>query len=234
MKRTERHHLKEDEMATGVTGSSSSIRPTSARSRSSPGRSSSPPSSSAGSRSSAPKPGASAAGPSARSWTWPPRSPRSPRSWPSSRSWPPRGGPRAWPTWSWPSTGPRRAIGPRPNPIWASIPAGPKDLLYYQAEDLKAQVALGRKDYDKAIAIYTKIGDEKPKAYPLDAARFRLAECHELKGDTATALELYKKLQDGVPPVLFRLRGLPQAQQARGPEVGADVAILTGRDIISL
>jgi tetratricopeptide (TPR) repeat protein len=83
------------------------------------------------------------------------------------------------------------------------LPAGPKDLLYYQAEDLKAQVAMGRKDYDKAIAIYTKIGDEKPKTYPLDAARFRLAECHELKGDTATALELYKKLQTDSPQSYF-------------------------------
>ncbi len=83
------------------------------------------------------------------------------------------------------------------------LPAGPKDLLYYQAEDLKAQVAMGRKDYDKAVAIYTKIGDEKPKSYPLDAARFRLAECHELKGDTATALELYKKLQTDFPQSYF-------------------------------
>jgi tetratricopeptide (TPR) repeat protein len=83
------------------------------------------------------------------------------------------------------------------------LPAGPKDLLYYQAEDLKAQIAMGRKDYDKAIAIYTKIGDEKPKVYPLDAASFRLAECHELKGDTATALELYKKLQTEFPQSYF-------------------------------
>jgi len=62
---------------------------------------------------------------------------------------------------------------------------------------------MGRKDYDKAIAIYTKMGDEKPTSYPLDAARFRLAECHELKGDTATALELYKKLQTEFPQSYF-------------------------------
>jgi tetratricopeptide (TPR) repeat protein len=85
----------------------------------------------------------------------------------------------------------------------AKLPAGPKDLLYYQAEDLKAQVAVGRKDYDKAIAIYKKIGEEKPKVYPLDAAAFRLAECHELKGDTATAVELYKKVQAEFPQSYF-------------------------------
>jgi predicted negative regulator of RcsB-dependent stress response len=85
----------------------------------------------------------------------------------------------------------------------AKLPAGPKDLLYYQAEDLRAQVAVGRKDFDMAIAIYKKIGEDKPKAYPLDAAAFRLAECHELKGDAATAVELYKKVQVEFPQSYF-------------------------------
>jgi len=75
------------------------------------------------------------------------------------------------------------------------LAAEPKDLLYYQAEDLKAQVALARKDFDKAIAIYQKIADEKPSVYPLDAVLFNLAGSHELKGDTAAAIEIYKKLQ---------------------------------------
>jgi tetratricopeptide (TPR) repeat protein len=79
------------------------------------------------------------------------------------------------------------------------LSGGSKDLFHYQAEDLKAQVALGRKDYDKAIAIYKKVADEKPESYPLDAVLFRLAECHELKGETAEALELYKKLQADHP-----------------------------------
>jgi tetratricopeptide (TPR) repeat protein len=76
------------------------------------------------------------------------------------------------------------------------IPEGRKDLLHYQAEDLKAQIALGRKDFDKAIAIYKKAVDEKPKIYPIDALLFRLAESHELKGETKEALDLYKKLQE--------------------------------------
>jgi tetratricopeptide (TPR) repeat protein len=77
----------------------------------------------------------------------------------------------------------------------AKLPAGPKDLLFYQAEDLKAQIALGQKDFDAAISIYKKVVDEKPKVYPADAALFHLAESRELKGETAAALELYKKLQ---------------------------------------
>jgi predicted negative regulator of RcsB-dependent stress response len=79
------------------------------------------------------------------------------------------------------------------------IAGSPKDLLYYQAEDIKARVALGRKDFDKAIAIYQKISDEKPKVYPLDAVLFRLAESRELKGETKEALAIYKKLQAEYP-----------------------------------
>jgi tetratricopeptide (TPR) repeat protein len=76
------------------------------------------------------------------------------------------------------------------------IPGTRKDLLHYQAEDLKGQVALGKKDFDAAIAVYKRISEEKPKAYPLDAVLFRLAECHELKGEIKEALDLYKKLQE--------------------------------------
>jgi tetratricopeptide (TPR) repeat protein len=76
------------------------------------------------------------------------------------------------------------------------IDGGRKDLLHYQAEDLKGQIALGRKDFEAAIAIYKKAVEEKPEAYPVDALLFRLAESHELKGDTAAALDIYKKLQE--------------------------------------
>jgi tetratricopeptide (TPR) repeat protein len=76
------------------------------------------------------------------------------------------------------------------------IADGRKDLLHFQAENLKAQIALGRKDFDKAIAIYKKAIDEKPEAYPVDALLFHLAEAHELKGETQAAIDLYKKLQE--------------------------------------
>ncbi len=76
------------------------------------------------------------------------------------------------------------------------ISGAQKDLLYYQTEDLRAQVALGKKEFDKAIAIYKKASEEKPKVYPLDALLFHLAESHELKGETKEALDIYKKLQE--------------------------------------
>lgn len=75
------------------------------------------------------------------------------------------------------------------------IPSSPKDLLYYQAQDLTAQIFVRNKDFDKAIAIYKKIQEENPKTYPLDAALYHLAEALEAKGDKKAALDLYKKLQ---------------------------------------
>jgi tetratricopeptide (TPR) repeat protein len=81
----------------------------------------------------------------------------------------------------------------------ARIPSSPQDLLYYQAQNLKGQVAVGRKDYEGAIAIFKKIVEEKPKTYPVEAALYHLAEAQELKGDTAAAVETYKKLQADHP-----------------------------------
>src|SRR5512138_2782128 len=81
----------------------------------------------------------------------------------------------------------------------ARLSSGPQDLLHYQAQDLKGQVAMGRKDFDGAIGIYKKIVDAKPKVYPIDAALYRLAQSQELKGDIAAAVELYEKLQTEYP-----------------------------------
>jgi len=71
----------------------------------------------------------------------------------------------------------------------------PKDLLYYQAEDLRAQVILKKKDFDGAIAIYKKIQGDNPKSYPADAVLFHLAEAYEAKGAKAEALDVYQALQ---------------------------------------
>jgi len=83
------------------------------------------------------------------------------------------------------------------------VPGSRKDLLYYQTQDLRGQIALGKKDYDTAIAIYGKVRDEKPKVYPLDAVLFRLAESHELKGEMKEALEIYRKLQEEYTQTYF-------------------------------
>jgi len=75
------------------------------------------------------------------------------------------------------------------------IPSSPKDLLYYQAEDLKGQTLVKKNEFDKAIALYKKIQEEKPKTYPLDVVLFHLGEAYELKGQKKEALDIYGKLQ---------------------------------------
>jgi predicted negative regulator of RcsB-dependent stress response len=78
----------------------------------------------------------------------------------------------------------------------AAVKDSPKDYFYYQAQDLAAQVAILKGEYDKAIAILKKIEDEKPKDYILDAVMFHRAEALEKKGSPSEALALYKKLQE--------------------------------------
>ena len=42
---------------------------------------------------------------------------------------------------------------------------GPKDVLYYEAQELLALIQK-KKAYDKALDIYKKIEEERPKSYP--------------------------------------------------------------------
>jgi len=73
----------------------------------------------------------------------------------------------------------------------------PKDFIYYQVQDLAAQTATLKGEYDKALAILKKVEDAKPKDYLLDAVLFHKAEALEKKGSVAEALAVYKKIQDG-------------------------------------
>jgi len=83
------------------------------------------------------------------------------------------------------------------------ITKGKKDIFYYQAQDLLAQIHMKRKDFDKALEIYKKIEEEKPKEYAMDAILFRQAEALEQKGDIEEALILYKKIQEEYPQTYF-------------------------------
>jgi tetratricopeptide (TPR) repeat protein len=78
----------------------------------------------------------------------------------------------------------------------SKIPGSPRDFLYYQSRDLLAQVCFQRRDYDKAIEIYKSVQADSPKDFPLDVVLFHLAEALEKKGQKSEALELYKKIQD--------------------------------------
>jgi predicted negative regulator of RcsB-dependent stress response len=76
------------------------------------------------------------------------------------------------------------------------MPGDKKDIIYYQAQDLLAQILSRQKDYDKAMNIYKKIEEENPKTYSLDVILFHQAEVHEKKGELTEALILYKRVQD--------------------------------------
>jgi tetratricopeptide (TPR) repeat protein len=71
-----------------------------------------------------------------------------------------------------------------------------RDFVYYEAQDLLAQILVRKKDFGRALEIYEKIEKEKPSSYPLDAILFHEAEALELKGDAQGALAVYKKLQE--------------------------------------
>lgn len=74
-----------------------------------------------------------------------------------------------------------------------------KDFFYFQAQDLTAQIAVLKGDYDRAIKIFQTIEEAKPKEFTLDAVLFHRAEALEKKGDRAEALKVFKKLQEEYP-----------------------------------
>jgi predicted negative regulator of RcsB-dependent stress response len=92
------------------------------------------------------------------------------------------------------------------------IKSSPQDFIYFQARDLLAQVNSMQKDYDQAIAIYTKIEEAKPKDYCLDAVLFHKAEALEAKGSKPEAMALYKKIQEQFPQSYY---GYDAAERAR-------------------
>jgi predicted negative regulator of RcsB-dependent stress response len=76
---------------------------------------------------------------------------------------------------------------------------GAKDFIYYQAQDLLAQILVREKEFDKAITIYDQISKENPKDYGLDVILFHKAEALEGKGETKEAVSVYKKVQEDFP-----------------------------------
>jgi len=93
------------------------------------------------------------------------------------------------------------------------MPKNKKDIIYYQAQDLLAQILSRQKDYDKAIEIYKKIEEENPKDYSLDVVLFHRAEVNEKKGEIAEALTLYKRVQDEFPQSYYSFEASQRARE---------------------
>jgi predicted negative regulator of RcsB-dependent stress response len=100
--------------------------------------------------------------------------------------------------------------------VLAKVGGTPKDFIYYQAEDLLGKVDTLAKNYDQAIAIYTKLEKDKPKDYTLDVILFHKAEALEGKGDKAGALEVYKKLQQDYPQSYFGYDATERVRKLEG------------------
>ena len=78
----------------------------------------------------------------------------------------------------------------------AAVKTAPRDFVAYEAQDLLAQILVRKKDFARALEIYSRIEKEKPSSYPLDAILYHKAQALELKGDAKEALAAYKKLQE--------------------------------------
>jgi predicted negative regulator of RcsB-dependent stress response len=76
------------------------------------------------------------------------------------------------------------------------FPQKNKDVLFYQAQNLLAQVHFLKKEYEKAIEIYRDIEEENPGSYSLEVVLFHRAEVHEEMGETDEALALYRRIQE--------------------------------------
>ncbi len=102
------------------------------------------------------------------------------------------------------------------------IPSSPRDFIYYQGQDLLAQISALQKNYDQAVSLFTEIEEAKPKTYPLDSVLYHKAEALEAKGDKPEALALYKKIQEQFPQSYF---GYDAAEKARKIEAAQEPAL---------
>jgi len=101
------------------------------------------------------------------------------------------------------------------------IKPSPQDFIYFQAQDLLGQVNVMQKDYDRAIAVYAKIEEAKPKDYCLDAVLFHKAEALEAKGSKPEALAAYKKIQEQFPQSYYGYDAGERARKIEGAQPAA-------------
>jgi len=77
----------------------------------------------------------------------------------------------------------------------SEFPSGRRDMVYCQAQMLKARLHTMAGDYERAEAVLKEIVDDEPRDFPLDIAMFELAEIYEHQGEADKALELYREIE---------------------------------------
>lgn len=96
------------------------------------------------------------------------------------------------------------------------IPDRRKDITYYQGKDMLAQIYIGNKEFDKAIAVCQSIEEEVKQDYPLDAVLFHKAEAYEGKGELDSALELYRRVRDEFSQTFFGMDASQKVSELEG------------------
>lgn len=76
------------------------------------------------------------------------------------------------------------------------VPTEKKDFIYYQAQDLKAQILIAQKNYPGALQILESIEQENPSDYALDIILYRKAQILAFQNQIDEAIALYKKIQE--------------------------------------
>jgi len=99
-----------------------------------------------------------------------------------------------------------------------NIPESKKDIVYYQTQLLKAKILVEKKELDKALDIYQKIEESKPRYLSLDIVLFKKAELLEEKGSKDKALEIYKKLSEDYPQTFYGYEASQKISQLEGSE----------------
>ena len=77
-----------------------------------------------------------------------------------------------------------------------------KDFIYYQAQDLKAQLLMKQKNYEEALNIYQTLEEENPEDYAMDVILFQKAQILQEKNDIEQAILIYKRIQEDFPSTI--------------------------------
>jgi predicted negative regulator of RcsB-dependent stress response len=93
------------------------------------------------------------------------------------------------------------------------FPNRPKDIIYYQAQDMKAQIYMQQKKYDEALKIYNAIEDESPQDYALDIILFQKARALAAMNNLDQAISLFKRIQEEFPGSYYGFEASQEAQK---------------------
>lgn len=92
--------------------------------------------------------------------------------------------------------------------------SGPRgDLVSAQARVLQARIHVLRGEFEPALEIYRRLEREKPRGFPLDAVLFEYAETLEKSGEKSLAGDLYRRLAEEYAQTFFGYEAMLKLNQ---------------------